>query len=244
MNSPTRRDVLAQTTLAGAMAGLAGPALAASPARAASAKPLPPTQAVWIDGAPPALNAGQTWGVPWPQGAYPRKQAFRARSDKGAAVALQTWPIAYWPDGSLKWTAHAVGAGELGARLTIEPGKADAGAPGVRVTESPAAVEVSTGPATWRFPRDGSALIASATRGGREVLRNVRLILQTQDAPEIDTTPVARKTFESVLDKVTVEQSGPVRAVIRVEGGTRARTAPGLRSSSASTPMPGRTRCG
>jgi hypothetical protein len=60
---------------------------------------------------------------------YPRKQAFRARSADGAAVALQTWPLAYWPDGSLKWTAHAVGAGELGARLTIEPGKPDAGAP-------------------------------------------------------------------------------------------------------------------
>jgi hypothetical protein len=50
------------------------------------------------------------------------------------------------------------------------------------------------------------------------VLRNVRLVLQTQDAPEIEQTPVGRKTFESVLDKVTVEQSGPVRAVIRVEG--------------------------
>jgi hypothetical protein len=52
-----------------------------------------------------------------------RKQTFRAKSADGAAVALQTWPLAYWPDGSLKWTAHAVGAGELGARLTIEPGK-------------------------------------------------------------------------------------------------------------------------
>ncbi|TCS16644.1 Tat pathway signal sequence domain protein [Caulobacter sp. BK020] len=218
MNSPTRREVLAQTALAGAMAGLAGPALAAGPARAASAKPLPPTRAVWIDGAPPPLNAGQTWGVPWPQGTYPRKQAFRAKAADGSAVALQTWPIAYWPDGSLKWTAHAVGAGELGAGLTIEPGKPGPDAPGVRVSESPAAIEVSTGPATWRFPRDGSALIASATRGGREVLRNVRLVLQTQDAPEIDTAPVGRKTFESALDKVVVEQSGPVRAVIRVEG--------------------------
>ncbi len=221
MNFPTRREVLAQTALAGAVAGVAGPALA-SPAPAAPRKPLPPTEAVWIDGAPPPLNAGQTWGVPWPQGAYPRKQAFRAKAADGAAVALQTWPIAYWPDGSLKWTAHAVGAGALGAGLTIEPGKADpkasSGAAGVRVTESPAAVEVSTGPATWRFPRDGSALIASAARGDREVLRNVRLVLQTQDAPEIDTAPVGRKTFESVLDKLVVEQNGPVRAVIRVEG--------------------------
>ncbi|KRA62426.1 Tat pathway signal sequence domain protein [Caulobacter sp. Root656] len=218
MNSPTRREVLAQTALAGAMAGLASPVLAAGPAPAVSAKPLPPTQAVWIDGAPPPLNAGQTWGVPWPQGAHPRKQAFRAKGADGSPVALQTWPIAYWPDGSLKWTAHAVGAGPLGASLTIEPGKPGPDAPGVRVTESSGAIEVSTGLATWRFPRDGSALIASATRGGREVLRNVRLVLQTQDAPEIDSAPVGRKTFESVVDKVTVEQNGPVRAVIRLEG--------------------------
>jgi hypothetical protein len=212
---PTRRDVMMQAALAGALATPAA-ALAAAPAQGKT--PLPPTEAVWIDGAPPALNAGQTWGVPWPQGAQSRKQTFRAKGENGAAVPLQTWPLAYWPDGSLKWTAHAAPAGDLGARLTIEPGKPEAGAPGVRVTESPTAVEVSTGPATWRFPRDGSALIASATRGGREVLRNVRLVLRTQDAPEIDQAPVGRKTFESVLDKVTVEQSGPVRAVIRVEG--------------------------
>jgi len=216
MNTPTRRDVLVQTALAGVLAGLSGPALAAAPAK--GRRPLPPTDIRWIDGQAPGLNAGQTWGVPWPQGAFKPKQAFRARDAAGAEVALQTWPLAYWPDGSLKWTAHAVGAGEVGQKLTIEPGKGAAPAAGVRVTETAAAVEVSTGPATWRFPRDGSALIASATRGGREVLRNVRLVLQTQDAPEIETTAVGRKTFESVLDKVTVEQSGPVRAVIRVEG--------------------------
>ena len=213
MTTPTRRELLAQAALASAISGL--PSLAAA---AAKASPLPPTEIRWIDGAPPALNAGQTWGAPWPQGAFTRKQTFRARSADGAAVALQTWPIAYWPDGSLKWTAHAVPAGDLGKGLTIEPGKPDAATAGVRVTESPAAVEVSTGVATWRFPRDGSALIASAARDGREVLRDVRLVVQTQDAPEIDQNPVGRKTYESVLDKVTVEQSGPVRAVIRVEG--------------------------
>ncbi|SFK02505.1 Tat pathway signal sequence domain protein [Caulobacter sp. UNC279MFTsu5.1] len=217
MTTPTRRDVMVQAALAGALAGPAA-SLAGAPVQAATGKPLPQTLATWIDGRPPALNAGQTWGVPWPQGALPRKQAFRARSADGGAVPLQTWPLAYWPDGSLKWTAHAVGAGDLGARLTIEPGKPDPVTPGVRVTEGPTAIEVSTGPATWRFPRDGSALIASATRGGREVLRNVRLVLQTQDAPEIGPAPVSRKTFESALDKVVIEQNGPVRAVIRVEG--------------------------
>lgn len=210
---PTRRDVMLQA--AGAATILA---TASSSAAASRRAPLPPTEARWIDGAAPALNAGQTWGVPWPQGAYRPNQAFRALGAGGAAVPLQTWPLAYWPDGSLKWTGHAVGAGTLGERLTIEAGKAAAGPAGVRVVETAQAVEVSTGVATWRFAKSGSALIASATRNGREVLRNVRLVLKTQDAPELGETPVARHDFESAVEKVVIEQSGPVRAVIRVEG--------------------------
>ncbi len=49
--------------------------------------------------------------------------------------------------------------------------------------------------------------------------------------PRSTRRPAGRKTFESAIDKVTVEQSALVRAVIRVEGGTRAGTAPGPRSS-------------
>ncbi|WP_366926665.1 hypothetical protein, partial [Dickeya dadantii] len=48
-------------------------------------------------------------GLPWPPGGC-RRQRVRAGEDGQTDRALQSWPLAYWPDGSLKWSAHALGA--------------------------------------------------------------------------------------------------------------------------------------
>lgn len=199
---------------------LAASAVAALPSIAAAqgAKPPLKTKAAWLDGKAPVLDAGQTWGTPWPQGLYKPKQAFRAVGADGGAVPLQTWPLAYWPDGSLKWTAHAVAPGAAGEGLSIEAGAGPAPTKGVAVRQNPNEIEVSTGEVTWRFPRTGGVLVSSATRGEKVVLRNLRLVLQTQDQPDAEAGAARRTTFESAVEKVTVEQDGPVRAVVRIEG--------------------------
>jgi hypothetical protein len=176
------------------------------------------TKAAWLDGKAPALDAGQTWGTPWPQGVYKPKQAFRAVGADGGAVPLQTWPLAYWPDGSLKWTAHALAAGAAGAGVVIEAGAGPAPAKVVAVKQGADNIEVSTGEVVWRFPRTGNVLVSSASRGDKVVLRNLRLVLQTQDQLDAETGPARRTGFDGAVESVTVEQSGPVRAVIRIDG--------------------------
>jgi len=99
-----RRDFFRATTLAAALP-LGGPARAA-----ATPAPTPGGAALaWLEGAP-AFSAGTTFGVPWPRGAVPKGQDFVVDGGAGEMPA-QSWPLAYWPDGSLKWTAHALGAG-------------------------------------------------------------------------------------------------------------------------------------
>src|SRR5665811_2367333 len=52
-----------------------------------------------------------TWGVPWPRGQVSTDASFRL-----GEVPVQSWPLATWPDGSLKWSGHAtswVGSGTL-----------------------------------------------------------------------------------------------------------------------------------
>src|SRR4051794_21439483 len=63
----------------------------------------------WLDGPPPEFIGGATWGVPWPRGNVSASQQFALSTTTGE-IPLQTWPLAYWPDGSIKWTAHAIGA--------------------------------------------------------------------------------------------------------------------------------------
>jgi hypothetical protein len=176
----------------------------------------------WLDGDAPAVATGATWGMPWPRGKHPARTRFALRDAENADLPLQSWPIAYWPDGSLKWTAHAIPAdARLGAGpFEVVPGRAPAkSATAVRVTETDTAIEIDTGVISSRLARSGSAFIQSISRGGRELVRNGRLVLLRQDRASADTDAViSQETFESAIDRVTPEQQGSERAVVRVEG--------------------------
>src|SRR3954452_8904572 len=126
-NSFSRREFIAAGLSGTAAASLASTAAAASPLRGAGeatppialTNPGPGTWARWLGGHAPAINTGVTWGVPWPRGKHsgPKFAAghevntarhFSLREPDGPLIPLQSWPLAYWPDGSLKWTAHAL----------------------------------------------------------------------------------------------------------------------------------------
>ncbi|MGQ3053167.1 MAG: exo-rhamnogalacturonan lyase family protein, partial [Roseateles sp.] len=159
-------------------------------------------------------------GLPWPRGQHKKDQAFHALDSQGKPLPLQTWPLAWWPDGSLKWTAHALPAGvDAGARPSIRPGKG-ATPSGARVTvrEEAEFVEVDTGVIRAMLPRQGSQLVRSIERDGREILRAATLIAQTDDKPDNDQGDVTHTRFDARIAKLTVEQTGPVRAVIKVDG--------------------------
>ncbi|HEV7352223.1 MAG TPA: Tat pathway signal sequence domain protein [Brevundimonas sp.] len=211
----TRRSVVASVASA-PMAVAAG----AASARAAARDAPPATPIGWLDGAAPVRHEGQTWGVPWPEGLFRPGQAFRAIDDAGEARALQSWPLAVWPDGSLKWSGHALGAETSPAQaLAVVPGTPVAPARPVRVRETDERIEIDCGPLSWRLPRRGPSLIASATHEGREVLRDLRLVCLRDDAPDLSEAPAVRQSrFESVVETAVVEQAGPVRAVVRFEG--------------------------
>ncbi|PXA83631.1 Tat pathway signal sequence domain protein [Caulobacter sp. D5] len=220
MDPFNRRDFLRTAAVAGAMVPVAAQA-----AQAAASAPvaLDADGVRWLDGAPPAAHEGQTFGLPWPRGTQKAKTTFTVAGADGQIVPVQTWPLAYWPDGSLKWTGHAVPAGAgLGAvALKVQPGKPVAPASGVSVRETADAVEIVSGEQSWLIPRKGPNVIARATVAGRETLRDVRLVALTQDKPDLDDGPVTQTRFEGEVTAVTVEQKGPVRAVVKLEGNHR-----------------------
>jgi len=212
----SRRDFLARTALAGGAAfGMPVQAKVRRPAPALVDAPIR-----WLDDMPPVRHDGLTWGVPWPRGSKRANAAFAMRDAEGRPVPVQSWTTATWPDGSIKWTAHAIpGDAMPGASSRIGPGRAPAPARAIRVAEQPGAIAVSTGPVQWRIARSGESIILSAHRGSTEILRNVGLVATTQDRPEGDGEgTVTTRAFRGRIARTTVEQSGPVRAVVRVEG--------------------------
>src|SRR4051812_5874228 len=63
----------------------------------------------WLDGKAPIHAAGTTWGVPWAKGTLKNNTGFILQGNGGENIPVQSWPLAFWPDGSLKWTAHSIG---------------------------------------------------------------------------------------------------------------------------------------
>ena len=188
--------------------------------RPASANP-PALQLHWLDQSPPALAQGVSWGVPWPKGAIPKDQTFALSTSDGSSLPLQSWTLAYWPDGSIKWTGFATCApAGIAGPLTLTPAPAAAAAGAVlKVTQSDTTYEIATGPLTARIDKWGGGLIQSLVVDGREVARDGRLVCILQDGPDGDPAAVPpRQTFASKVEKVTLEQAGPVRAVLKIEG--------------------------
>lgn len=232
MNRYTRRSFFKTASAASAvpLAGIgAATATAAGTAAVAAAARSAPAltggaRLRWLEGAAPALSTGTTWGLPWPKGQARPEQVFALKDGQGQALPMQSWPLAFWPDGSLKWTAHALPAGvPLGEQMSIEPAAATtAPASALRVTESRDAITVDTGVLQCVIPRSGSLPIRSVHRDGREILRAGMLVAVADDKPDAESGPVTQTHFDSQISSATVEQNGPVRAVIKIEGVHRA----------------------
>ncbi len=209
--SPARRQFFVHSAAAGAAAALA-PALA----QAAVQIPTDPRALRWLEDKAPELHAGLAWGLPWARGELAQGVGLRLRDAAGKAHALQSWPLAYWPDGSIKWSGHALPPGITpAAGWSVEPGDAPAFAHAVRVEESADAVRVDTGVIRVQLPRRGSKLIQTVLRGGVEILRDGLLVAQVDSQPEAGAST---RAYRSELETLTVEQRGPLRAVVRLQG--------------------------
>ena len=224
MNPLTRREFVRRTALVAAATQLGAKLLAADADTVPIASPSRPVKPLrdgvaelhWIDGKPPAALPGATWGVSWPRGRHAAGTTFALTSSEGTAVPVQSWPLATWPDGTLKWTGHALPADAPASEgFALAPGAPVSPAKPLSAVETADGVEIDTGTIQARVAKSGNELIPSVTRGGREILRRGRLVLLRQDRPGAVGQP---ETFAGEIDRVTLEQNGPVRAVVRIEG--------------------------
>ncbi|WP_242504432.1 Tat pathway signal sequence domain protein [Promicromonospora panici] len=220
----SRRTVLTSALTAGAAALIPRDAVAA--AAPAATVPLAlrshdPIELRWLDrDTPGALAGGTTWGVPWPRGSFAPDQEFALSTAAGEAVPVQTWPTAWWPDGSVKWTAHAVSEDAPRAQTyRLGAGRPATGAHAVAVRESAGEITVDTGVVQVSFARNGNQVVRSVRRGDTVIAHSGRLVVSRQDKPDTDDPQAIRfESFTGSVSSVVVEQSGPVRAVVRVEG--------------------------
>ncbi len=193
-------------------------ALAAWPAIAAVAPN--PVALHWLDEAASPSAAGVSWGVPWPRGTVQKEQAFALKTADGRTLPVQTWPLAYWPDGSIKWTGHAASTpAATTGQFSLVPAASVAPGTAVRAEQDAAGIEIDTGAIQCRIPNTGPAFLTALKIGGRIVAQSGVLVALREDRSGEGDAVVSRvEHFTSAIKSITLEQSGPVRAVVKIEG--------------------------
>ncbi|KAG6816481.1 hypothetical protein H0H87_005686 [Tephrocybe sp. NHM501043] len=176
-----------------------------------------PVDLKWVDGkAPTFIPTGTSFGIPWNKGEIDKTTPISLSAD-GNSVPVQTWP-----DGSVKWTGHTLPAGAgLTDKLTLQTGTPAEPSSPVSVVDSQKTITVTTGNFSAVFNKSGNVLIDSISLSGKAQVSKGTLVVNVQNAPDEAELLGSRPTVKGTTGKVeivTVEQSGPVRAVIKVTG--------------------------
>ncbi|TDE10582.1 exo-rhamnogalacturonan lyase family protein [Dyadobacter psychrotolerans] len=174
----------------------------------------------WLDLKVSGAGAGTTWGIPWRKGLLKKDTPLKLQSQDGKEVAIQTWPLAQWPDGTVKWSAHAIGPMEnTSGKFLLKQGKPAVIEKPIVLTDKADNIEIDTGIIVCKVNKTGNDLISSISRTRKVTAQNGRLILQIQDKAEAESgESLKTEFFDGRIDSVTVEQKGPVKAVVKIEG--------------------------
>lgn len=215
MAALSRRTFVKQSSLLAASATLA---VAIPQEVVASAAEKAGPKLRWLgDDEVPAIMQGATWGVPWPKGSWRKDTPFSLKDDQGKEVVADTWPLAFWPDGSLKWTAHAMGKQQQAAKgYQVVPNRKGINPTGISVHESAHVVKIDTGTLQASFAKKGQVILQSLSKQAKVLGNSGQMVLRLQGDPD-DPQATVSTSFGEVAS-VRIEQQGKQRVTVKVEG--------------------------
>jgi len=162
--------------------------------------------------------------VPWPKGALRKADVLMLANEAGQEVPVQSWALAHWPDGSVKWSGHCMPPhAPLSTNYVLKEGKPLKPAQSIQVQQARDKITINTGLFTCEVATKGEVLVSQILRNGRPVAQNGRLVMHCQNSPEAGPeAPLQTTLFAGAIHSVKVEQNGPVRAVVKISGAHRA----------------------
>jgi hypothetical protein len=151
-------------------------------------------------------------GVACPRGEVTRSATWTLTDQRGRPVPLQTTVLDRWGDGSTRWLLAEfqadVDAG-VASFYALAPGESgDSDAPGITIEHAGAVVRIATGAATFDVPRSGGDFLSAVTVGGRSLLASSAIVAEDHEG----------KPHHLSIRRVGFERTGPIRAVVRVDG--------------------------
>lgn len=178
----------------------------------------------WI-GDTPEQDKAVSFGVPFDEGDVFPATPLQLKVNEYQNLPVDTWPLAYWPDGSVKWSgvAGVIPAGT--ERLTLEKASKKVKTTNkqpkasISITETPENIQVETGVLSVFIPRHGEFLIDSLLYKGTKVGEKARLVCSTQSEPVLENTSrVSFFHYAGEIKSVSIERAGSVRTLVKLEG--------------------------
>jgi hypothetical protein len=162
-------------------------------------------------------KTGVTWGIPWKKGKRTAETEFRILDETDGSYPVQTWPLAYWPDGSLKWTAHAAVL-DTEKKYRLTEGHADSGQT-IRVSQNGKILEITNGNMACRITEGGKNFLDSVTLAGRTVCSGAKLVALLEHRTKTpDGCTAEIREYTGRVSSVRLLQKGPVRCAVEIRG--------------------------
>lgn len=156
-----------------------------------------------------------TVGIPFPKGMLLEKNGIPQLSLEGAKE-FQFRTLKKWPDGSIRWVLVDFQANLKPADVnkTIRVVRGTGNSPGLLATEKGGVIFVNTGLMEVQIRKKGFNLFDRVVMKGKEIITKKTskgIVLVGEDNTEFLASNDAKT-------KASIEENGPVRAVIKVEG--------------------------
>ncbi|MGH7171127.1 MAG: hypothetical protein ACRELF_00160 [Gemmataceae bacterium] len=155
-----------------------------------------------------------TCGLPWPPGCLTEPSRLLLEDDARRPIALQAQVLDWWPDRSVRWVLldwQVNVTGSARYRLRVDE-SAPKPAPtfAVSVSTEGGGVIVDTGAARFRLGSAGPFPFSSVTMADREVIDSAKTRFTAEDE--------AGRLYEPAIDRLEVEEAGPLRVAVRITG--------------------------
>ena len=176
----------------------------------------------WV-GERPVADKPVSFGIPFSKGELKSRGQVQLKDSTGQIIPSDYWPLAYWPDGSVKWAGVAAVV-PAGAAVSFETAEGRAIQKrdlktAIHITELPTYYCVNTGKVAAYVPKQGQYILDSLSVSGRRVCGGAALHCTTQDKPYAEGLENLHfENYRSKVNKVVVERVGNVRALLRLEG--------------------------
>lgn len=167
-----------------------------------------------------------TWGCIWKRGACHTDTIYQLTGETGQSVPMQSRVTAYWPDGSVKWTAHTANAEKLGQTIKVTPQAACSfssqnltASEGIQIQRTEDGLTLHTVHMKLVISNHSQFLFESLFINDRLRLQNAEPVLILERPIQQEGCPgTFQKEYAAKINCISVEEEGPLLAVIRYDG--------------------------